>query len=666
MNILLVTPAPSHSRKGNRITADRWSKLLRQLGHRVTVKQEYLGEPCDLLIALHARRSAASIRRFRQRHPDLPLIVALTGTDLYKDIKTSKAAQQSLELASRLIVLQPLGIDELPQHLRGKARVIFQSVEKFHLHTSPLKRDFQIGVFGHLRAVKDPFRAALAARLLPASSRIHVVHAGGALTKQMELRARAEEHVNSRYRWLGDLPQTKMLRLMARCRAVVLSSKMEGGANVVSEAIAMGVPVLASKISGSVGILGREYPGYFPVDSTRALLELMQRAEGDAEFLRRLQAWCVRLRPLFTPARELRSWRALIKELYDAAPPRQRHSTSAITTGRFQLVDRSIGSLDADFAGSVKAGLRSRPKFLACRFFYNAEGSKLFEAICDLPEYYLMRAEREIIQRHATEIARRLPADVTIAELGSGNAAKTRFLIAAVLQRHKRLRYVPMDISRAVLEESSRALLRACPGLEITAVAGEYQECLREFAKQNHRAKLILWLGSNIGNLTRDEAAEFLSKIRAVMNSRDALLLGIDLRKDRGALERAYDDSAGITAQFNLNLLKRINDELGGHFDPVNFRHRAVYNEDAGRVEMYLVSKRAQRVSIDRLGISVSFRRDEAIHTENSYKYSIPEIARMACNSGFQVRRQWLDAQQRFSESLLLPRTEPCPQDTRV
>jgi putative glycosyltransferase (TIGR04348 family) len=314
MRITLVTPAPSGSRKGNRVTALRWARLLRQLGHRVAVRSEYRGEPCDLLIALHARRSAAAVEAYRAACPAGPLVLALTGTDVYEDIRTDPAARRSLELASRLVVLQPLAIEELDERLRGKARVIYQSAE---VPAAPRPRAdvFEVCVLGHLRPVKDPFRTARAARLLPASSRVRVLHVGAALSPDMAELAEAEAAANPRYRWLGDLPRPRALRVLARCRLLALTSRLEGGANAVSEAVAAGVPVLSSRIAGSVGLLGADYPGYFPAGDTAALAALLSRAETDAAFCRELKARCRRLRPLFRPGRERESWRRLLREL---------------------------------------------------------------------------------------------------------------------------------------------------------------------------------------------------------------------------------------------------------------------------------------------------------------------------------------------------------------
>jgi putative glycosyltransferase (TIGR04348 family) len=315
MNITLVTPAPPGSRKGNRVTALRWARLLRQLGHRVGVRQEYRGERCDALIALHARRSFPAVEAYSRDRPAGPLVLALTGTDLYEDIHTDPTARRSLELATRLVVLQPLAVEELPKELRGKARVIYQSAETPRAVARRRGGPFEVCVLGHLRPVKDPFRTALAARLLPPSSRARVLHVGAALEPDMAARAAAEAAANPRYRWLGDLPRAKALRVLARSRLLALTSRLEGGANVISEAVAAGVPVVSSRIAGSVGLLGPDYPGYFPVGDTEALAALIGRAETDAGFYGALRARCRRLRPLVKPSRERESWRRLLREL---------------------------------------------------------------------------------------------------------------------------------------------------------------------------------------------------------------------------------------------------------------------------------------------------------------------------------------------------------------
>lgn len=652
MNICLVTPAPAHSRNGNRVTALRWAGILRELGHRVVIEQEYEGRACDVMVALHARRSFPSVERFRRQYSASPLVLALTGTDLYEDIRTSDPARQSLEMASRLVVLQPLGIAELPEHLRDKARVLYQSATRAPGRVSGAANLFEVCVLAHLRPVKDPLRVAMAARLLPASSRIRVTHLGAALSEEMGERARAETACNPRYRWLGELPRWKALRILARCRLLVLSSQLEGGANVISEAIAASVPVLSSRIPGSIGILGPEYPGYFPVGDTQALASLLARAETDAAFYSTLRDWCERLTPLVDPARERQGWESLLRELRG-----EMRIAAGISTPhrRFTLVAGEPETQLADFAREVEAGLRAHPKRLPCRYFYDREGSRLFEAICQLPEYYLTRTETEILQARPAEIISHFGKDTTLVELGGGSAAKTRILIEAFLRRDGALRYVPVDISRTMLEESSMRLVEEYPGLEITAIAGEYHDGLRRLKVEADSPKLILWLGSNVGNFQRPEAESFIRSVRETMSPWDGLLVGIDLRKDPVVLLRAYDDSSGVTARFNRNILARINRELDGHFDLGTFHHRAIYNEQIGRIEMYLVSARAQVISIDRLSLEVPFTDGEMIHTEDSYKYSLAEIEALAGAAGLGIAHQWLDAERRFSLSLFAP-----------
>lgn len=314
MRILVVTPAPPQSRQGNRITALRWALLLRELGHRVAVAESFAQQPCDLLIAMHAKRSAISIREFHHSRPDNPLIVALTGTDLYRDIKTSRVAQRSLELADRLVLLQPAGVESLPPSVREKTRIIKQSATGLSKSVPPLRNVFEVAVIGHLRAVKDPFRAAIAARTLLESSRIRVVHIGAALTESMAERARVEMKRNSRYQWIGELSAARAKQRLARARLLVLSSRLEGGANVISEAIAVQTPIIASRISGSIGLLGEGYPGYFEVGDTQSLRALLKRVEEDARFYGRLQQHCRELRPVVDPCHERAAWEQLLNE----------------------------------------------------------------------------------------------------------------------------------------------------------------------------------------------------------------------------------------------------------------------------------------------------------------------------------------------------------------
>ena len=315
MRIQLVTPAPMHSQKGNRVTAVRWARILRHLGHWVEIRQELSDGPCDLLVALHARKSHASVARFRDLHPGRPLVLALTGTDLYRDLPGSPEAQRSLAWADRLIVLQREGLSALEPPMRDKARVIYQSARPSTARVSRSGSTFDVCVIGHLRPVKDPFLAAQAACRLPPESRLLVLHAGAALTPEMEAAARREMSANRRYHWLGELPAWQVRRLLKRCHAMVLSSRLEGGANVVSEAVVAGLAVLASRVSGSVGMLGEDYPGYFEVGAVAELAALLDRCEREPEFLGDLTSRCRALAPLFDPKREEEAWASLLAEL---------------------------------------------------------------------------------------------------------------------------------------------------------------------------------------------------------------------------------------------------------------------------------------------------------------------------------------------------------------
>ena len=313
MKISLITPATAGSRSGNWTTADRWARFLRAMGHSVQVEEVWSGGRSDLMIALHTRRSHPSIRRYAATHPDHPLVAVLTGTDLYRDIRFDADAQDSLDLATRVVVLQEAGLAELEPRHRAKARVIYQSAEPIHPQP-PAKTFFDVCVVGNLRAEKDPFRCALAARHLPPSSRVRITHAGKANGEGFAERAGALAAAEPRYRWLGEVPRWRVRRLLSRARLLVQSSLMEGGANAVAEALAAGVPVLASRVSGNVGMLGEDYPGYYPVGDERALALLLERAETDRAFYQSLEARCAARRPLTLPERERGALGDLIEE----------------------------------------------------------------------------------------------------------------------------------------------------------------------------------------------------------------------------------------------------------------------------------------------------------------------------------------------------------------
>jgi putative glycosyltransferase (TIGR04348 family) len=316
MRIIIITPARRSSRSGNSTTTDRWTRILRELGHKVRVAHRYDGAAADLMIALHAWRSADSIRDFRARFPDRPLIVALSGTDINDYIDRDPAPTlHSLACADRLVALQELARRRVPAHFRRKVRVVHQSAPFLQRTGAHAARGFDVAVIGHLRHVKDPFRAAKAASRLPATSRIRIVHLGAAEAPRWAAMAKAEMKANPRYVWRGDRPRGAVRRLLGRARVMVLSSLSEGGANVISEAVAVRVPVLTSRIDGSVGLLGRNYPGYFPVGNTAALARLLHRTETSPDFLARLQRAIARRAHLFRPAREKAAWKRLIREL---------------------------------------------------------------------------------------------------------------------------------------------------------------------------------------------------------------------------------------------------------------------------------------------------------------------------------------------------------------
>lgn len=291
--------------------------------YRVHVLPRWRGEPLDLMIALHARRSADSIAQFAAIRPQRPLIVVLTGTDLYRDLESDAVALRSLELASSLIVLNELGADALPPHVRGKATIVLQSARPIAPGRHAV-RSFDVAVVGHLREVKDPQTVMRIAALLPADCRVRIRHAGAALEPALGRAARATERAHPRYRWLGGVSRARARRLMRDSHLLLHPSKLEGGAQVVIEAIQAGTPVIASDCDGNVGLLGRGYPGLFPIGDAQAAATLLARAASDPGFYRRLQAACRRRAPRFLAVREERTLRALV---HNALQPSRRQAT---------------------------------------------------------------------------------------------------------------------------------------------------------------------------------------------------------------------------------------------------------------------------------------------------------------------------------------------------
>jgi dimethylhistidine N-methyltransferase len=303
------------------------------------------------------------------------------------------------------------------------------------------------------------------------------------------------------------------------------------------------------------------------------------------------------------------------------------------------------------FAADVRNGLSASPKSLECVYFYDEIGSQLFEKICRLPEYYCTRAETEILQKHAGDIAGRTSNPIQIVELGSGSSSKTQILLEAFIDADRESSYVPIDVSREILAESAEKLRDRFPGLNVKPIAARYEDGMEEL-DSSYGSILLVWLGSSIGNFDRKEARAFLSKLRKGLSHGDSLMLGVDLVKDRETLEAAYNDSSGVTEAFNLNLLARINRELGGTFDLKRFAHKAVFNESESRIEMHLISREKQEVRIEGLAMTVSFAKGEAIHTENSYKYHPEEIVSLAETVNGKLVHQWFDTKRQFSLSL--------------
>jgi putative glycosyltransferase (TIGR04348 family) len=288
------------------MTALRWQEFLKELGYSVRVTESWSGGDAFLLIALHAYRSHQSIVAFKKQYPGRPIVLILTGTDLYRDIENHSEVIQSMEMADQLVVLQSSAIHSVPAHLRHKVQVIYQSVE-IDVAGSVTKDDFLVSVIGHLREEKDPFCTLRSLPLLPADSKITVKHLGQAMNSQMKGQATNFNAITDRYQWLGEVSHVDALKILSQSHLMVISSRMEGGAHVVSEAIALGIPVIASDIPGNRGLLGEDYPGYYPVADENALATLLYRAEKVPTFYASLQK-CIDLRrELITPAREKQS-----------------------------------------------------------------------------------------------------------------------------------------------------------------------------------------------------------------------------------------------------------------------------------------------------------------------------------------------------------------------
>lgn len=306
------------------------------------------------------------------------------------------------------------------------------------------------------------------------------------------------------------------------------------------------------------------------------------------------------------------------------------------------------------FAEDVAAGLSANPKRLNSKYFYDAVGSVLFDAITQLPEYYLTRAETDVLREWGWEIVRALGNPVEFIELGSGSATKTRLLIEETLRVQRTLRYSPIDISAEALRAAAGSLVDTYPALRVRGYVGDYLSILDTPHLQRTDKVLVMFMGSNIGNYEPADAVVLLRKVAAMLKPGDGLLLGADLKKDRRELLLAYDDPAGVTAAFNKNLLARINRELGGDFDVKTFEHVVEYDEERGGVHSYLAATSEQSVNVGAAGLQLHFEPGDRIHTESAYKYTAQNIAEMAGSAGLNVARSWTDSAGRFSVNLLV------------
>jgi L-histidine Nalpha-methyltransferase len=329
--------------------------------------------------------------------------------------------------------------------------------------------------------------------------------------------------------------------------------------------------------------------------------------------------------------------------------------TEAIPNRRFQLHDMDVEVHRRSFARDVAFGLTAPQKWLPPKYFYDERGSQLYDQICALPEYYLYRAELEILSTYAAEIHAEI-GHLTLVEFGSGSATKTRHLLTAYERAGQPFRYCPVDISREILWDTANRLLQEYSHIEIHAMHTDFARQPEVIQALQLEKKAVAFFGSTLGNFTPEESVEFLQRTSAILGPDDVFLLGIDLKKSPSILVPAYDDAQGVTAAFNLNILHRINYELDGRFDPQSFEHMALYNAERGCIEMHLRSRLAQHVPIIKIEQTMSFRKDETIHTESSYKYSADEVRDLGYEANLVLRRTWFDAQRYFLVALFQSR----------
>lgn len=308
--------------------------------------------------------------------------------------------------------------------------------------------------------------------------------------------------------------------------------------------------------------------------------------------------------------------------------------------------------IEKTFADEISSSLNRDSKYIDPKFFYDKKGSDLFEKICDLPEYYPTRTEIQILKDLKSDLSKYLDNSFRLVELGSGSSIKTRLILDIFAEIQNKIEYFPIDISE-ILTESSELLQRDYQDLKITGIIDTYEGGLEFIEKYDDKKNLIIFLGSSFGNFIPSQGKTFLQKINSIMKNEDLFLIGLDLVKNKKILEDAYDDSQGITAKFNLNVLSRINDELDADFILKDFQHIAKYNEKAQRVELYLKSLVNQSVIISKANLSLKLKQGELIHTEHSHKYEISQIKELMEDTGFAIKQNWLDAKNHFALTLV-------------
>ena len=323
-----------------------------------------------------------------------------------------------------------------------------------------------------------------------------------------------------------------------------------------------------------------------------------------------------------------------------------------VLDSNLQYFKPHASKVEKSFSEEILSSLNRESKFINPKFFYDQKGSSLFEKICSLPEYYPTRTEISILQKISNELLTHVDENLRLVELGSGTSIKTRILLDLFTNLQEKTEYFPIDISE-ILTESSAELLKIYDALYITGIVDSYEGGLKFLNSYDDKKNLILFLGSSFGNFSCENGTEFLKKIHATMKSGDLFLIGLDLVKSKRVLEGAYNDSQNITADFNLNVLSRINDELDADFDLNNFSHYAVYNEKKQRIEMYLKSLVNQSVVISKSNFVLKLKKDEFIHTEHSHKYTKSQISDLLKNAGFTIKQMWSDEKDYFSVTLV-------------